>query len=510
MTLTVSQVAAFPGLGLSVVTTSADLRREVRWVATSELSDPGPWLDGGELLLTTGMRLRDDDESCSAYVQAVVDGGAAALGFGVGLSFDAIPLALLRAAERLGLPVIEVPIPTPFVAVSKAVSLALAADEYRAAERSFEAQRALIRAALREDGDTEVVALLAKHLEGFVLRVDVRGVVQWASPASAAGRGAEFQQEVDRLRPKGVLASAAVSSADEHVVIIPLGVRGSAQGFVIVGTARALRSNDVAVMNLAVSLLSWRLVRDVDRGNAWHRLVIDAIQRDGAASVAMAELGLADLVHADARIVAAVSLESGADLAMALTALPGVIAALTEPRLVLALVPGSADEQPLLTEVLRSADSAAVSGLIDLDDSEAVQVTIAQAKRLARSGTGAGTVTGTGIRYLDDPSAMGLSALIDPATAQSWARDYLAGVLASPESRELIETLRAWLTNHAQVDATGSALGVHRHTVRHRLKRAETLLERPLDDPAVRADLWFALAQVPMFDGADGGSPQSG
>ena len=38
---------------------------------------------------------------------------------------------------------------------------------------------------------------------------------------------------------------------------------------------------------------------------------------------------------------------------------------------------------------------------------------------------------------------------------------------------------------------------VHRHTVRHRLRRAEALLGRSLDDPGVRAELWLALTRTP-------------
>jgi purine catabolism regulator len=37
-------------------------------------------------------------------------------------------------------------------------------------------------------------------------------------------------------------------------------------------------------------------------------------------------------------------------------------------------------------------------------------------------------------------------------------------------------------------------LGVHRHTLRYRMKRVEDLLGRPLDDPDLRAELWVALA----------------
>ncbi|NQW73278.1 MAG: helix-turn-helix domain-containing protein [Actinobacteria bacterium] len=51
--------------------------------------------------------------------------------------------------------------------------------------------------------------------------------------------------------------------------------------------------------------------------------------------------------------------------------------------------------------------------------------------------------------------------------------------------------MRAWLDNHGQIDATGVTLGVHRHTVRHRLRRAESLLGVSLDAACVRAELWF-------------------
>ena len=57
----------------------------MRWVASSELEDPGPYLEGGELLLTTGMRLAPDDgPGATGYVGRLVAAGVVALGFGVG------------------------------------------------------------------------------------------------------------------------------------------------------------------------------------------------------------------------------------------------------------------------------------------------------------------------------------------------------------------------------------------------------------------------------------------
>jgi purine catabolism regulator len=70
----------------------------------------------------------------------------------------------------------------------------------------------------------------------------------------------------------------------------------------------------------------------------------------------------------------------------------------------------------------------------------------------------------------------------------------LAGLRKAPGGPVLEDTLRTWLSLHGQTVATAEVLGVHRHTVRERLRRSAVLLGRDLDDPQVRAELWLALA----------------
>src|SRR5204863_5798958 len=53
--LTVGSLAAEQGLELVAGRESADA--PVRWVHSTELIDPTPWLSGGELILTTGIQL---------------------------------------------------------------------------------------------------------------------------------------------------------------------------------------------------------------------------------------------------------------------------------------------------------------------------------------------------------------------------------------------------------------------------------------------------------------------
>jgi purine catabolism regulator len=86
--VTLSSLVAIPGLHLTVLAGGAQLGRPVRWVHTSELDDPVPFLEGGELLLTTGLKLGRGKEKLRRYVHRLADAGVAGLGIGVGLSYQ--------------------------------------------------------------------------------------------------------------------------------------------------------------------------------------------------------------------------------------------------------------------------------------------------------------------------------------------------------------------------------------------------------------------------------------
>ena len=58
---------------------------------------------------------------------------------------------------------------------------------------------------------------------------------------------------------------------------------------------------------------------------------------------------------------------------------------------------------------------------------------------------------------------------------------------------DLVESLRAYLACNGHWDAAAHRLGIHRHTLRYRMKRVSELLGRDLDDPGARAELWIAL-----------------
>jgi purine catabolism regulator len=94
-----------------------------------------------------------------------------------------------------------------------------------------------------------------------------------------------------------------------------------------------------------------------------------------------------------------------------------------------------------------------------------------------------------------DLAGGGLTALVPPADAAAFAGSVLAPLLRHDAERrgDLVSSLREWLAQHGQWDPAAARLGVHRHTQRARIAKAAALLERDLDSPGVRAELWFAL-----------------
>src|SRR5688572_7077177 len=102
-------------LGLSLATGKEAAESPIRWVHISELLDPTPWMSGGELLLTTGIQLHEEEQQ-RAFVRMLVDHHVAGLGFGTGIEHDQLPPAILDEAEQHGFPLFDVPFEMPFIA----------------------------------------------------------------------------------------------------------------------------------------------------------------------------------------------------------------------------------------------------------------------------------------------------------------------------------------------------------------------------------------------------------
>ena len=146
--VTLAWLLAQEALGLRLVEPEAVPTVSLRWAHAIEVVDPTPFLDGGELVLTTGLRMPRDHAGQEAYVERLAAAGVVGVAFGIGVRFDAIPLGLRQACRRSAMPLIEVPLPTPFVAITQAVAAHRAEQQNAAMHRAVAFQRQMTRATL--------------------------------------------------------------------------------------------------------------------------------------------------------------------------------------------------------------------------------------------------------------------------------------------------------------------------------------------------------------------------
>src|SRR3954466_12005809 len=104
---TVAEVLELPEVvrGEPVVRAGAEqLDRRVRWVHVSEVSDIAHLLEGGELILSTGIALPSDPDALAQYVEELSAAGATGLAVELGRRYQgALPPKLIAAAERSSL-----------------------------------------------------------------------------------------------------------------------------------------------------------------------------------------------------------------------------------------------------------------------------------------------------------------------------------------------------------------------------------------------------------------------
>jgi PucR family transcriptional regulator, purine catabolism regulatory protein len=496
--VTVADLLEKPQLGMRLLTSGATVDRPLSWVHVSELSDPAAFLEGGELLLTTGLALRDE-QPASPYVRRLVGAGVAALGFGTGLGHDAVLPELVQAAEDAVLPLLEVPRGTPFIAISRAVSAALAADEYAAVARTATVQQELTRAALARGGTASLMERLARSIGGWALLLDPVGTALDAAPAGAARRARALQGELDRLRGMRAPASAALSGPEETVLIQSIGTSTRTRGFLVVGRPGTLPPAERHVVNAAALLLTLRM--EQSRG------------LDSAMAALRAAL-LRLLLAGEDRTVATVVDELGQQLP-------------AEPLLVLAVL-GSSEQRAAAVDVAADAGvhTRAPMFSAELDDTLllltsaatplAAQLGVLPARvhgaavgssrpvrwseladgvRQARQAAEHARARSDAVVSFEDLAAPGLSAVLDPAATQAFADSLLAPLVAADRAGpgDLVHSLRVWLAHHGQWEPASAQLGIHRHTLRKRVQRAGEMLGRDLDEPGARAELWIAL-----------------
>jgi PucR family transcriptional regulator, purine catabolism regulatory protein len=491
-----------PGLGLEVIAGHAgvDHRGPVRWAHISDTPDPTPWLEGGEVLLTTGLGVKDDAELQRRLIASLNRRGVVAVGFGIGVVLDEVPQAMRDVCDELELPLFTVPYEVPFIAVTRRVSHHTFAEHDATLRSAVALHRQVLAAVVAEGGVAGVLATVGPAMPGAALvafdysgrelgRHDPDGTIADLEPAklwvSAAADGSRATTELDGH----LVTSRPVRLADEiEAVVVAVSARP------LVEHEELLFEQGIAGVSL--ELARGRSVREANRSRVDELLEEVAAGRATAASTtrALDRLGVS---LRDGYRVLAISRPAGVTPAHLCAVVEDAVVGCARPfvgrleGVVHAIVPddvGAAE---------RVAAAAATRGWAGIRigrsrvkrDVDAMDAGIREARVALQFDAPAA------VRDVDQLGLRGLLAgMRDELGTSDFVTTMLGPVLEQDGSdgSPLLDTLRAYLAHGCRPGPAAEELCVHRHTLAYRLDRIRDLTGR--DPRAGEHLLAFGLA----------------
>lgn len=501
MTMTVRELVATPELALRIVAGDIGADRSIEWAHSIELSDPVPWLQGSELLMTTGLKLPASPKEQATYIRRLNKAGIAGIAFGIGLTHEKIPDAVLAAAEKCGLPVLEVPLPTPFIAIAKTVTESYLRQRQERLRRIVEIQQSMMRNAL-QSGPEGVIDTVCDVLacEAVVVTAQSDVIVDRAEPGSDLAEAVmnESKRNTERRTPFTI----GTSSNGINLVVQSLGAGSNVLGYLGVRRAQPIDQEDRLILVQANSLLSLELEKPSEIIEAERRLQADVLRailsgalHDEDVGRQLAEFGIKSKEKVTISIVK--STASGPErlhsVHMAMPQFPGRYLACEVDSDVVVLCSG---DMPELSEVYRTIKKHAMRRP-HIGRSRVVGIgQIRDAYRQAGFAAQAARSESSDFREFDQLSTYSLLLSSQSSDALATIADIaLEPLIRSDESfrGELLKSLEAFLSNNAQWVPAANALGVHRHTLRNRMRRVEEITGRNLASAHDRTELWLAL-----------------
>ena len=493
--VSLSELCAVLGAHLVPVNGRSLPARELTGVHVSELEDPTPYLDGGELLLTTGMPLGGSPAATGRYVDRLRAKGVHALGIGLGPWLTDVPDYLSAACDDAQIHLLAVPDGVPFQNVSRAFWGLSARSGQAELLGSLGTQTSLAQAAMRPGGAAAVVRGLAQALGGWAAFLPSGAEPARYWPESTVGLLPLLREETIRLNRAGTHSAATFELHGQPVVEYPISASGRIHGFLAVGPGRKLAAPDRQVIMTVCTLLALK-ARQREAASGAASVLEAAVAKlllhghTEAARILAEDAGHAELP----RRVRVLALAADGDRAVEqlLQAAPALVPALGVPPVpdgvtgcalrherdgvLYVLVPedGVRDlgrETAHLTAEVPEM-SGAVSDPVGLAEVPGVLSGLRRALGQAPAGTLAGT------------------AAPAHAAAQAWVQ-----ALAEYSRADLVGTVTEYLRHRGHWENASRALGVHRNSLRHRMALASSLLGVDLDDPDVFAPLWLELRQ---------------
>jgi len=149
-----------------VVAGRANLKREISWVHMVDRPDIVHWVKAGELLLTTSYDWPSDEIASRDLVRKLSSVGLAGVLLAAAHFRDRFPPEVVEEANRVGLPLLELPWKVPFSEVAHQVLAKIINFQRDGIEHSEQLHRALTNAAASAPSLPDIASVLTDLLDG--------------------------------------------------------------------------------------------------------------------------------------------------------------------------------------------------------------------------------------------------------------------------------------------------------------------------------------------------------
>lgn len=499
MAITVADLLEMQHLRLHLVAGEAGVDRSVSWTHVSDLPEPWRWLTGGELLLTNGMSFPDGAAEQTDLVEKLVEAGASALAIGEKMFCPPLTDEMLATSERLGLSVLSVEFPMPFVAISQAVAAANLLEQSDRLVRTEKIYRTVQRMVGTHDSASVLRDPLAQVL-GCEVHVCHRSSGEpWYpddprfDPALATALHEITQRRAD-LRA-GALVVPLPDGRDLRLVDIP-----TQQGALMVLVSPGRKAVDAILMQHAVTVLALELSQSVVALEHRRRLGAELLSQlaDGKMEERSGRRQLKALgITASSARVYAVSGDDLGRLREAHVALwrSRIAHALTLRGGVLYVLAAAG---PDVEEVLRAdlGPRACVGVSAPLKGADRMPEALRESAWALRAAEGSLART---FHYGQATPFIGIGGIDDAAALVSRVLGPLVEYERSHDT-PLLATLDAFLGQQRSWQKTADALQIHRQTVLYRIRKVEELTGRSTSETADISELWLALRAQALLD----------
>ncbi len=514
--LTVRRLVSEFGLELLCGGDGADA--PIRWVHSTELRDPTPFLSGGELVLTTGLQLKTVREQ-RAFAALLTEHGLAGVGFGTGFEHDTVPPELVTAAATAGLPVFEIPYDLPFIAITERAFTQIVNEQYDALQRGTAVHRRLERLVLEERGLDQLVIELADAIGASVVVLDGRG-------ETLAGEinGDLVPETLDALRREVHARTLALGRSGEKsdgieiaseqpagdVLVLPVAThgRGAPQAWLVAARHDGIGHYERLIVQQGATVVALELMRQRAMRETERRLAGDVLAEAIGGSLGEHETTLRlapfGVGARSALMVFQCADPTGAERDLQLLLDEAGVSALVAVRgaLVCAVVDASEgdDVDPValagrLRDGLQRTHGAVRAATSRVGPSGRVRHAFHEA-RCALEATALANGSAPDVASHRDLGAFQLLlSLQDEEALRLYCDSVLEPLLAGGEEYgdELTRSVEVFIECGGQWERAARELYCHRHTLRYRIRRVEELTGRDLSSARDRTEFWLAL-----------------